>query len=94
MSPFEENRTFSAIDLALMTQQRPDLVKKSFGPVMELMGKKILKPANPLVTFGIENVEGAMRLMQSGKNIGKIVVEVDDKAEVQVSFSRLVFDAC
>jgi NADPH:quinone reductase-like Zn-dependent oxidoreductase len=84
MSPFEENRTFSAIDLALMTQQRPDLVKKSFYPIMELMGKKILRPANPLVTYGIGNVEGAMRLMQSGKNIGKIVVKVDDEAEVQV----------
>jgi NADPH:quinone reductase-like Zn-dependent oxidoreductase len=84
MSPFEENRTFSAIDLALMTQQRPDLVKKSFYPVMELMGKKILRPANPLVTYGIDNVEGAMRLMQSGKNIGKIVVKIDDAAEVQV----------
>ncbi|EHK99373.1 putative Phthiocerol synthesis polyketide synthase type I PpsC [Glarea lozoyensis 74030] len=67
MSPFEENH----------------LVKKSFGPVMELMGQKVLRPANPLVTYGIGNVEGAMRLMQSGKNIGKIVIEVDDEAEVQ-----------
>ncbi|OJD28326.1 hypothetical protein ACJ73_00276 [Blastomyces percursus] len=73
MFPFAKNVTFSAIDLASVSH----LVRNSFTAVMELMGAGKLHVAHPLQVFKVSRIEDAFRSMQTGKNFGKMVVEID-----------------
>ncbi|KAK2813768.1 Type I Iterative PKS [Emmonsiellopsis sp. PD_5] len=83
MFPFARNVSFSGIDLASMaTGEGVLLVQKSFKAVMELMEEGKLRPAEPLQVYKISEVETALRTMQSGKNIGKMVVEIDKNDSV------------
>lgn len=88
MFPFAKNVSFSAIDIAAMSQERPSLVRKSFESAMALIATKKILPASPLHIFKISEIEQAFRFMQSGKNSGKIVIEViqDDFVPVSQDF--------
>ncbi|QSZ30469.1 hypothetical protein DSL72_000023 [Monilinia vaccinii-corymbosi] len=81
MFKFAQNVTFSTVDIAAMINQRPQLIRKSFQPVMDLIRDGVLKPVAPLHLYKISQLEDAFRYMQSGNNTGKIVIEVepDDK---------------
>ncbi|KLJ07412.1 hypothetical protein EMPG_17105 [Blastomyces silverae] len=77
MFPFAKNVTFSAIDLASMsTEAHLHLVRNSFTAVMELIGAGKLHGAHPLQVFKMSRIEDAFRSMQTGKNYGKMVVEI------------------
>ncbi|KAK2742657.1 Type I Iterative PKS [Onygenales sp. PD_40] len=83
MFPFARNVTFSAIDLASMSTERGAvLIEKSFKAIMELIKERKLHVAEPLQVYKISEVEIALRSMQSGKNIGKMVVEIDKNDSV------------
>ena len=104
MNPFKKNATFSAVDIASMGIERPDLIQPALRKAMELVGslKKsgfvqfkryesfpdpqelILNPQAPLSVIPFSDVEKAFRYMQSGKNSGKIVMQVTEDDQVQV----------
>lgn len=89
MTQFEQNVTFSAIDIAAMSQQRPDLVCSCLREVVRLFRNGNLKMVKPMKVFPISHVEAAFRYLQSGKEAGKVVVEVDSKTVVQVCFRMI-----
>ncbi|TGO19730.1 hypothetical protein BPAE_0335g00010 [Botrytis paeoniae] len=76
MFKFAQNVTFSTVDIAAMISQRPQLIQKSFKPVMDLIRAGVLKPVTPLHIYKMSQLEDAFRYMQSGNNTGKIVIEV------------------
>ncbi|PGH03618.1 hypothetical protein AJ79_07309 [Helicocarpus griseus UAMH5409] len=79
MFPFAKNVTFSAIDLAAMsTEAHLPLLQRSFNAIMHLAAVGKLQPAQPLQVYRISEVENAFRSMQSGKNLGKMVIEIDE----------------
>jgi NADPH-dependent curcumin reductase CurA len=47
-------------------------------------------PCKPTVTYGLEEIHEAFRLLQSGKNTGRIVVKIDPAAKVEVSTPRMI----
>ena len=85
MLPFEHNVTFSAVDIAAMSLQKPALLRKSFSAVMDLIVNGKIGTAKPIRTYGISEIEKAFRLMQSGKHSGKIVIEFNREEEIPVS---------
>ena len=84
MRPFAPNVSFSAIDLAFEPNNRHPLIQQSFEKAMAYFAKGVLKPAHPLRLYSISNVEAALRYLQSGKNSGKAVIEIEPEAEIQV----------
>ena len=84
MFPFAKNVSFSAIDVGTMPKERPALLRKSFESAMALIVKKQLHIASPLHVYKVSEIEQAFRFLQSGKNSGKIVVEVNADDLVQV----------
>lgn len=84
MFPFAKNVTFSAVDIALMRQERPSHIETILGDIMPLVADNKLRAAQPLQVYGVADIEHAFRNMQSGKNVGKLVVEMrkDDKVWV------------
>lgn len=85
MKPFSDNKLFAHVDLDLIIAERPLLASKLFQEIMSLLIEKKIKPSNPLEIIPISNLEQALRALQSGKSLGKIVIEVTKTAEVLVS---------
>ncbi len=70
------NISFHAIDLAAMSEQRPDLSAKLFGELAKLLADKKIRPL-PTDVFTIDEVAEAFRRMAKAQHIGKIVVTMD-----------------
>ena len=85
MYPFRKNAAFLAVDLDHMYAERRSKFRDSMAVVMGMIEKQKLRTARPLKVFPVSEVEEAIRYMQSGKHIGKVVVEFSEDALVQVS---------
>lgn len=84
MLHFARNVSFSAVDAVGMMKERPELIRKSFQPVINLVKSGELQLVVPLYIYKLSEMEDAFHYMQSGKNTGKIVVEVRSEDEVLV----------
>ncbi|KAL9110459.1 MAG: hypothetical protein Q9227_005003 [Pyrenula ochraceoflavens] len=80
---FGRNVTFSALDLSTIPTERPRFGGKTLEEVFALMSQGKLKPAQPLHTYSVSELEKAFRSMQSGKMYGKTVINMgsDDVVE-------------
>lgn len=85
MIQFNKNSSFTAVDLSALMRERPKWVQKSLQSVMDLIVAKKLHVPQPLKVYGISEVENAFRSLQSGRNSGKMVVEMRDDEIVLVS---------
>ena len=94
MAQFAVNATFSSVDLSILIVQRPLVMKRLMADVMSLHRAGFVKPVSPITIFPISEVEMAFRALQSGKSIGKIVVEPrsDDQTKV-CSCAKLYFES-
>lgn len=81
-----DNITFSLVDLAQIIDLDTRLAKRILEDVVKLMSGSPVK-AIPITTMPISEIETAFRVIQAGKHIGKIVLTVEDKQMVKVSFS-------
>ena len=84
MLPFNENRTFAAVDLIHMLRKRPDMIRQEVEAVMAMVRDKHITAPQPLHIYSNSRIEEAFRYLQSGKNTGKTVVEFNDDDVVQV----------
>lgn len=85
MFPFARNVTFSFVDIAGMSQERPEMLHGLMKEVMSLVEKKKLCVPQPLHIYGVSEVEKAFRYLQSGQNTGKVIIEMRKDDMVQVS---------
>ena len=85
MSPFSQNVTFCSVDLGLVMDKAKPVMAATLKAVMALLEKpaRISSP-QPLHIFKVSELEKAFRMMQSGKCMGKIVVEMDGDSIVPV----------
>ncbi|KAL7922833.1 putative polyketide synthase [Trichoderma austrokoningii] len=74
MAKLEYNCTFSSVDLTLVAAQRPKIMERVFTSVMQFLENKTIRPIEPVTSVKIQDVEGALRKLQSGKTVGKLVV--------------------
>lgn len=84
MFKFARNVSFSAVDAVAMINERPELIRRSLQPVLELMKSGVLQPVAPLHVHKISGLEDAFHYIQSGKNTGKTVIDVQPENEVLV----------
>lgn len=84
MFHFAKNVSFTAVDVFGMTKQRPELVRVSFAAVMELVAAGHARASRPVQVYGVSHLEAALRHMQSGKSMGKLVIEMKADESVLV----------
>ena len=72
MRHFEKNVTFTGLDVPL--DSHPEEKKKIWGEIMTLYEKGLIKAPQPTTVFGVSEMERALRTMQSGKHMGKLVL--------------------
>ena len=73
MRRFEKNVTFIGLDVPLDSSHHEEK-KKIWGELMTLYGLELIKAPQPIAVFGISEMEKALRIMQSGKHMGKLVL--------------------
>lgn len=86
MAPFAHNVSFSAYDLSEMLLERAEQAGAALQQVLTLIEQKKMSPAHPLQVFSAGEIEKAFRALQSGKTIGKVVVEFRPDEQVEVRY--------
>ncbi|KAL9030209.1 MAG: hypothetical protein Q9196_001643 [Gyalolechia fulgens] len=76
MRNFDKTVTFSAVDLRKLATARPDAVKEWLSTIVRLIEGQKIMPIRPVTSVPISDVKTALRKLQSGQNIGKIVATV------------------
>ena len=84
MQKFMRNSTFTAVDLGAIRSDKQELFAKIFQKVLKMVSKNVLTAIKPLNVFPISQVQQAFRLMQSGKHLGKIVLQLGEGDKVMV----------
>lgn len=84
MTPFLQNISFTGVDLLTLAESRPKVVRELLKTTIRLWEDKKIKGAYPLTTLGYSELEDGLRMLQSGKNIGKIVFAPNEKDIVPV----------
>ncbi|KAJ6096143.1 reducing type I polyketide synthase [Penicillium sp. IBT 16267x] len=79
---FAKNVSFTAVDVFGMTKERPALVRESLIAALDLIAAGHAQASHPVQTFPVSQIERAFRLMQSGKSVGKLVIEMEKEANV------------
>ncbi|RSL50081.1 hypothetical protein CEP54_012120 [Fusarium duplospermum] len=77
MLPFATNITFSGVDLLMINKEYPWRFQKIMRNVVSLMNKGVAQPL-PSTQFSLENITAAFRSMQSGKHMGKLVINCEN----------------
>jgi NADPH:quinone reductase-like Zn-dependent oxidoreductase/acyl carrier protein len=83
MAAFDRSVTFSALDLDRLTLTSQDVIVQLFGETWRRFEAGDFT-ALPLTRFAAANVSDALRYMAQAKQVGKIVVDFDDSADVLV----------
>lgn len=84
MNKFLQSVTFAGVDLGVFGQNRPPAFHQMLSEMVDLHSRKVLDPIKPLNVFPISEIQKAMRMMQSGKHIGKIIIDCTGDQVVQV----------
>lgn len=85
MSQFSKNVTFHAVAADHLASQRPLVVGRILQSVIHMIGEGKIKVASPLHLHPVSELENAFRIMQSGKNMGKMVLTFSPLDVVPVS---------
>lgn len=84
MEPFLHNRTYAAIDVRALALERPLLMKELLAKCISLQAQGIFKLVEPVTVFSYSQIEAAFRKMQSGDNMGKIILIPDIREPIKV----------
>ena len=84
MSSFEKNASFHALDVSFWMKERPEIVHQAIEQIIDLVALQELHAAHPLHIYNITDIDQAFHFLQSGKSMGKIVVNIKEDAPVPV----------
>lgn len=77
LRPFRNNISYFGIDADQLLSARPALAARMFREVMALFRGGVLTPL-PFTAFRVRQVVEAFRFMQQSRQIGKVVVRIDE----------------
>ncbi|KAF7182343.1 hypothetical protein CNMCM7691_001823 [Aspergillus felis] len=75
MASLAKSISFLTVDLMSLLLQRLEKGSELWESVMNMARRQEIQPIEPIATFGLGDIESAMRTMQAGRHIGKIVLE-------------------
>lgn len=84
MRPFSRHVTFSSFDLLALSKHDGRLVHSALAEVGRFFEEGSISPVYPLTTYPLGDIGKALRLLQSGKQPGKIVLSASPQEEVRV----------
>ncbi|PLB53305.1 ketoacyl-synt-domain-containing protein [Aspergillus steynii IBT 23096] len=92
MSIFSRAISISAVDIVQLMREKPQYMADVFARVHQMLAEHQIRPASPLTSFPISELEQVFRTMQKGQHVGKLVVTHgrDDEVKVLPRVSPLV----
>ncbi|WEW54612.1 hypothetical protein PRK78_000032 [Emydomyces testavorans] len=84
MSPFLRNITFAGVDLLALAEHKPNIVQQLLSDIMRLWGERKITGARPNTVLSYAEIEEGLRMLQSGKQMGKIVFAPNAEDNVPV----------
>jgi acyl transferase domain-containing protein/NADPH:quinone reductase-like Zn-dependent oxidoreductase/SAM-dependent methyltransferase/acyl carrier protein len=88
MRPFDNNITFTGVDLRKMFLNRPQEHKRCLEDMADLIERKVVVPIRPVTYIPVSQIRTAMRKLQSGQNIGKIVITMNHGERVKAEVAK------
>ena len=85
MATFSKSITFASVDLEMLRDEKPTLMQILLADVMDLFRCGKLRVVTPVTVFSIEALGSVLHGLQSGKVMGKAVIEPLPGQRVQVS---------
>ncbi|EED14393.1 polyketide synthase, putative [Talaromyces stipitatus ATCC 10500] len=82
MRPFDRNVTFSGVDLRTFFLNKPDEHRACLSDLVGLVNRGVVVPIHPVTALPASQIATGMRILQSGQNIGKIVLTMDSDERV------------
>ena len=83
MRHFQKNVSFTGVDVPLDSQHGDK--RRVWGELMALYKKGSIVAPRPITVFGISELEKALRIMQTGKHLGKMVLMPQPDEMVKVA---------
>jgi NADPH:quinone reductase-like Zn-dependent oxidoreductase/malonyl CoA-acyl carrier protein transacylase/ubiquinone/menaquinone biosynthesis C-methylase UbiE len=84
MTPFGRSASIAGLDLFHYCEYKGKVVQKVLKEIIRLCHEKAIKPVYPVTSYSISDMETAMRQMQRGTHIGKLVLVPGPDDEVKV----------
>ncbi|KAJ6443698.1 efflux pump antibiotic resistance protein [Purpureocillium lavendulum] len=88
MGFLEKNITFAAVDLALLAKAKPAVYQRLCSDVFNLISQDEIKVLSPISVNPVSELEGSFRLMQAGKHVGKLLLELGSEMTIPVQPPR------
>jgi NADPH:quinone reductase-like Zn-dependent oxidoreductase len=85
MGPFRRCVTFGTIDLIQLATFKTRETARLMADVLQLLEKNEIRPITPITVYPLPEVEKAMRVMQAGKHLGKIIISPSEGDMVKAS---------
>ena len=82
MRHFERNVSFVGVDLRMLFEKRPEEMRDCLTQVANLLERKIVQPIQPQTVFPVAQIAAGLRRLQSGQNIGKVVITIHPEDRV------------
>ena len=85
MAPFARSVTFSSVDIVALGDLKGDLVAEILVKVMRMLKEKAIRPVSPINTYPLSDFNKAFRLVETGKYLGKVIIQPHQDELVKVS---------
>ena len=82
MRPFLQNVSFHSLDVRLAERARPGAMRGWLAEIARLYESGAIRPIRPVTAIPIAQVAAGLRKLQSGQNVGKIVLTLGPDAAV------------
>lgn len=83
MAPFDDNRSFVAVDMARLAVQDPSVAGRLLERTLDLYRQRAIAPVQPLRRFGCAQVRDAFRQLSKPSHIGKVVIDMSECAALR-----------
>lgn len=88
-APFDRCAVYTSFDLMQLTEYRGSLTQEALVECVRIVRERHAAPVHPITPFSITDMDTAMRQMQRGAHMGKLVLVPNPGDKVNVSIPCL-----
>ncbi|KAL8776020.1 MAG: hypothetical protein Q9194_003434 [Teloschistes cf. exilis] len=85
MEKFADSVSFISVDLGVIMEAKPQLLKRLLTDTLSMYEQGKIRSVAPITVMPMSQLSEAMRMMQGGKHMGKVVIEARSDDIVQAT---------